>query len=112
MNNYEPKGNEIHALSKQDRDNLIDILTNELPVLRAKIGISQDDLSNIVGISRQTYSAIETKKRRMSWNTFLSLLLFFDVNEKTEPVLKAIGAFPDELISALNIDNREDNIKE
>ena len=68
-----------------DKDRLISILTEELPVLRAKVGLSQDELSNIIGISRQTYSAIETNKRKMSWNTFLSLLLVFGYNEKTPP---------------------------
>ena len=90
-----------------DRDKLIAILTNELPILRAKINISQNDLSSIIGISRQTYCAIETKKREMSWNTFLSMILFFSVNEKTAPIINSIGAFPNELKAILNVDNRE-----
>ena len=89
-----------------DRERLIDILTEELPVLRAKIGLSQDDLSGIIGISRQTYSSIETKKRKMSWNTFLSLILVFENNEKTKGLLETIGAFPEELKNILNVDNR------
>ena len=44
-----------------DKEKLITILTEELPVLRAKIDLSQDELSDIIGISRQTYSSIETK---------------------------------------------------
>lgn len=55
---------EINELPELDKDKLIEILTDELPVLRAKIGISQGDISNIIGISRQTYNAIETKKRK------------------------------------------------
>ncbi len=89
-----------------DKERLIDVLTEELPVLRAKIGLSQDDLSSIIGISRQTYSSIETKKRRMSWNTYLSLILVFEKNEKTKNLLDAIGAFPKELMEALQIDRR------
>ena len=89
-----------------DKERLIDILTEELPVLRAKIGLSQDDLSSIIGISRQTYSSIETKKRKMSWNTFLSLILVFENNDKTKGLLDAIGAFPSELKQVLNTDRR------
>lgn len=56
---------ETHAeIQEIDKERLIDILTEELPVLRAKIGLSQEDLSEIIGISRQTYSSIETKKER------------------------------------------------
>ena len=84
-----------HAdIQEIDKERLIDILTEELPVLRAKIGLSQDDLSSIIGISRQTYSSIETKKRKMSWNTFLSLILVFENNEKTKVLLETTGAFP------------------
>lgn len=89
-----------------NKDELIDCLTEELPVLRAKIGLSQDDLSEIIGISRQTYSSIETKKRRMSWNVFLSLILVFENNEKTQDLLENSGAFPDVLKSVLNINKR------
>lgn len=67
----------------------------------------QEELSNLVGIGRLTYSAIETKKRKMSWNDYLSLLMGFTQNEKTAPVIEAIGAFPDELKETLNINNKK-----
>lgn len=89
-----------------DKERLIDVLTEELPVLRARIGLSQDDLSSIIGISRQTYSSIETRKRRMPWNVYLSLILVFENNEKTRSLLETIGAFPEELKQVLNIDRR------
>ena len=96
-----------HAdIQEIDKERLIDILTEELPVFRAKIGLSQDDLSSIIGISRQTYSSIETKKRKMSWNTFFLLFLVFENNEKTRGLLEAIGAFPSELKQVLNTDRR------
>ena len=60
MGNYE-----VRELPELDRDALIEILTDELPVLRAKIGISQDDIPSIIGISRQIYNAIETKKKNV-----------------------------------------------
>lgn len=91
---------------EMNKDELIDILTEELPMLRAKIGITQEELCGIVGISRQTYSSIETKKRKMSWNIYLSLIMFFIHNEKTAPLIEAIGAFPDTLRETLNKSNR------
>lgn len=100
------KGITPTEIQEIDKDQLIGILTEELPVFRAKVGLSQDDLSNIIGISRQTYSSIETKKRKMSWNIYLSLILIFDNNEKTREMLDALGAFPQELRNALNVDNR------
>lgn len=43
---------------------LIEDLSNELVALRAKAGLSQEELSNILGISRQSYGAFELKKKR------------------------------------------------
>ena len=88
------------------REEVISILTEELPLLRAKLGISQENLCDIVGISRQTYSGIETKKKKMSWSVFLSLLMLFTNNEKTAPIIRIAGAFPDDLKVSLNISNR------
>lgn len=71
----------------------IDILVDELPALRAKIGISQDQLAEYVGVSRQTLSAIETRKRPLSWQTFLSIVLYFTLNTKTNTTLKLLPGF-------------------
>lgn len=101
MDNIQTNG--IYQLNKEK---LIDILTDELPTLRARIGIKQEELGDILGISRQTYSAIETKKRKMTWNMFISLLMFFTQNKKTAPVIELIGAYPSELKEIMNINNR------
>lgn len=93
---------------KLNKRELISHLTNELPVLRAKIGVSQDEISNIIGISRQTYSAIETGKRQMSWNTFLSLILVFGCNEETSAMIDSMKIISPELSKAININNRKD----
>lgn len=98
----------IQDKKQLNKDELIKRLTNELPVLRAKIGVSQDELSNIIGISRQTYSAIETGKRQMSWNTFLSLVLVFGCNEKTSSMIDGMQIISPELSEVININNRKD----
>jgi DNA-binding XRE family transcriptional regulator len=97
-----------YSKTSLDKDKLIKVLVEELPALRAKIGLSQEELSNIIGISRQTYSSIETNKRKMSWSTFLSLILVFGYNEKTASMLELSGAFPTELKELLNVDRRKD----
>lgn len=106
MEDNEMDSSQASIINQIDRDFLIDTLTDELPVLRARIGIKQEELSDILGISRQTYSAIETKKRKMTWNMFISLLMFFTQNKKTAPVIEMIGAFPDELKNMMNVNYR------
>ena len=67
-----------------EKKEVIQIMTEALPILRAAIGISQADISEYIGVSRQTYCAMEQNKREMSWSNFLSLFSFFYANEKTK----------------------------
>lgn len=74
------------GMSESEKQELISRFVDELPVLRIKLGMSQDELSSIVGISRQTYSSMETKRRKMSWSVYLALVLVFDNNEQTHEI--------------------------
>ena len=95
-------------IDKEEKNKLIKQLVNELPVLRARIGVSQDELCEIISVSKQTYSAIETGKRQMSWNTFLSLMLVFGCNEKTAPMIDEMKIISPKLSEVININNRKD----
>lgn len=81
--------NTVHFEQEQNR--LIDILTEELPVLRARLRLSQAELSRGVGISRQTYSLIETKKQKMTWVTYMAMIAFFSSYTKTRRALIELG---------------------
>lgn len=90
------------TITEEEKNNFITALTNELPALRAKARIPQEELAKIIGISRQTYGAIERKTRPMSWNTYLSLIWFFDYNKSTHDMLRHLSAFPNDLVDKLN----------
>ena len=96
------KQNEKYVITKKQQDLFIDALTAELAPLRAKIGISQNEIASIIGVSRQTYSSIEAGSRKMSWNTYLSLVFFFDYHAATHQMIRKIGAFPNALIETIN----------
>lgn len=57
-----------------------------------------------MGISRQTYSYLETGKREMPWTTFLALTSYFQNNEDTRKMLENIEGLS-EGISAIMSDN-------
>ena len=95
--------------TKLEKDEFIDALTEELSVLRAKAGVSQDELARVIGISRQTYGAIERKTRRMSWNTYLSLILFFDYTESTHKMIRDIKTIPSNFFSK---DNKKEDVED
>lgn len=79
------------------RKRLIKKLTYELPVLRARLGVSQADLAEKIGVSRQTYNSIETGKREMNWTTFVALIAIFQNNRETRNMLYRIDSFSEEL---------------
>lgn len=89
-------------LTDEEKDNFIATLTPNLTELRTKAEISQEELANLIGVSRQTYSAIERKVRRMAWSTYLSLVLFYDHNQKTHKMIRQLSIFPQELIIRFN----------
>ena len=67
------------------RDELIMTLTAELPVMRARLGMSQEVMASAIGVSRQTYSAIETRTKM-----FMALIAVLDMNEATSVMLDQI----------------------
>ena len=79
------------------RDEFIENMTENLPVLRKKLKLSQEGLAKIIGTSRYTIMLIETKKRKMTWNTFLSLVLLFDKNENTQVLLRVLDIYTQQL---------------
>ena len=89
-------------LTDEEKDSFIATLTPNLTVLRTKAEISQEELANLIGVSRQTYSAMERKVRKMAWSTYLSLVLFYDHNLKTHKMIRQLSIFPQELIVRFN----------
>lgn len=92
-------------MTEELKNNLIEVMAENLTMLRAKLDLTQAELAEVVGISRYTLIAIEKKQRKMTWNTFLSLLLVFSKNEGTYKLLETIGVYNDELNDFLNLKN-------
>lgn len=78
----------------EEKKKLAARLTEALPALRGAAKATQEEIANIIGVSRQTYNAIEMQKRPMSWNTYMSLILFFDYNPNTHDTIRRLEAFP------------------
>ena len=93
-------------IANLNKDFLMEQLAKELPSLRAKLGISQDELGQIIGISRQTLSSIEVGKRKMTWCSFMAMIGFFTNNETIRLQLETVGILSNDLKVLLNINNR------
>ena len=89
-------------ISEEEKKTYISKLTDELPYLRLRAGVSQDELAGILGVSRQTYGSIERRDRTMTWNTYLSMIFFFDNKSETRSLIRSMDAFPHKLINGMN----------
>ena len=94
------------VLPEEKKNLYCDKLVDELPALRMKMGVSQDELAGILGLSRQTYSTIETKKRKMTWSVYLSLILIFDCCPQTHDIIHNTDIFPEFLLKEQSHDQR------
>lgn len=69
---------EINTTNEQEI--LIQHRVDRLPAIRKKYGISQKELGEKIGLSRQTISAIERKTTPLTWTSMLAMLMFFTAN--------------------------------
>lgn len=82
----------------QDIKNVaINNMIDNLPALRAMCHYSQNDLAELIGLSRQTIAMIESRKRAMSWSVFLSLMFVFTQSEETNRLLVPLNIYTSEL---------------
>lgn len=74
-----------------------------LSTLREKAKITQDELSDRLGLSRQTIGAIENEKRDMQWCTFSVLFMFFANDDETKRIMCAMELVTDETKNVFNV---------
>lgn len=73
------------------RSELIMKLSSNLPVLRAKLKLSQAELAEAVGVGRQTIVSIESGNSKMRWDTFLATVFVISLNEDAKEMMSALG---------------------
>ena len=71
-------------IGQLNKNELIEKMADNLPMLRTKLGFTQEEIAEMIGVSRHTVISMENKKRPMTWNTFLSLILIFSGNADTK----------------------------
>ena len=76
---------------------LIQNMVDNLPALRKRLDMTQAELATKIGVGRSSLTSIENKKRPMTWNTFLSLILIFTKNKETDRLLNVMEIYTDEL---------------
>lgn len=92
--NHQKEGDD---LTDMERQVYITKMAENLPTLRTKLNLTQDELAKLIGVSRSTVILFERGQRQMTWNTFLSLILIFSKNTDTNKLLKVFDIYTEEL---------------
>ena len=71
----------MRALTPEKQIEMMEILAKRLPLIRKEMNISQTELGEKVGLSRQTISSIERGTSELSWNNYLAIMMFLNANK-------------------------------
>ena len=90
-------------INDERKQELCNALALNLATLRTKAGISQNELAERLGFSRQTISAIESQKREMQWSTFSAIVLFFSKDQEIYRLMLVMSILDEDVMNTLNI---------
>lgn len=82
---------DFSKLSDEEKDEVMNNICENLPILRKKSGMTQDDLAKQLGVTRQTIVNIESKKTKLNWAMSISIIMFFMLNSATIGLLLPLG---------------------
>ena len=84
------------------KEEYIDRMVKNLPVLRASIRITQKELAQKIGITRQSMMNIENRRRPLQWSTYLALVLVFQQAEESRKLLESLRLFDGKIINSVS----------
>ncbi|MCL2820406.1 MAG: hypothetical protein FWD38_06195 [Oscillospiraceae bacterium] len=81
-----------------EQEKYLSEMVKHLPVLRASIRTTQQELATKIGITRQSMMAIETGKRALQWTNYLALVLVFHQYEDSKRLIESLELFDANMI--------------
>ena len=90
-------------LSEVEKQEYCITLGDHLRKLRAIAGLTQDDLENLCGISKERISRIENGAYIMRWSQFVNLIMIFTMNANTKEYLVAVKILTPRLLQAMQM---------
>ena len=77
------------------------LMADNLPTLRAKLKMTQEELAQLLNVSRHTIIGIENKSRTMPWTTYLALVFLMERFEETKMLIRVLNLYPQEFEESL-----------
>lgn len=94
------------ALNEETKRMAIKNMSDNLVALRTMLHLTQAQLAELMGVTRQTLVLYETGKRVMTWNTFLSLMFIFTQKKETRELLNILNIYTNELKDLYDNENK------
>ena len=84
-------------MDKETKKAYCERLSKNIPVLRAKLGVSQAELAQRVGIARSSLALYEVGKKDLPWSVFVAMLMLFISNNETKAVFNSLDIYDKKL---------------
>lgn len=85
------------------REEFISTVSGKLKLIRTEYGITQETMSEMIGISKKTLVETEKGRRELSWTEVIALTAVF---EKSEVLQGIVGGDTSDVIHALAFEDR------
>lgn len=85
------------------REEFIKTVSSKLKLIRTEYGITQEVMSEMLGISKKTLVETEKGRRGLSWTEVIAVATVF---EKSEVLQGIVGGDPSDVIHALAFEDR------
>ncbi len=86
------------------KEELIDILSNECRLVRTEFGFSQDQMAQILGMSKKTLVETEKGRRKLSWPECIALAVIFS---RSQILGNEFGGELSDMIRAVSFDDTD-----
>lgn len=110
-----------YQLTKEEKKDFCKKLTQRLIDIRIRLGMTQEELGHVCGISRVTISQIESGHVKMNWLHFNAIMFVCIANKSLKEYLYANGMLSDKLLcfyqnpddgkAVINVNVDDDKVK-
>ena len=91
-------------LNRKTKENYIAAMVENLPQLRDVLGITQAQLAERVGVTRQTLTSIENGSRKLTWKGYRALCFVFSLNNSSKVWLEIQDICPEIFVNYLKVE--------
>ncbi len=98
---------ERFTLSKEQKEYYCSRLAELLSLLRIRLGMTQEELGKVSGVSRVTISQIESGRTKMNWLHFSALMMVCTADRQAKEYLYASGMLDEPLLRFYQVGNEK-----